>query len=342
METTKREISGLTAAIPTDLSGIAVLLIVFSGLVFGYPDAFPLARAAVGMIVVLFVPGYLLLAVLYPSRQPAVASDDPIRSAKTTTARLAHGRPPSWGERFVLSFGLIIAIVPLLGLLVTPVTGSLSPQSVFYALNVFVLVGVCVAFVRRRLLPADERLQLPSRPILDSLGTLFDRTGSRLLPVLLILTVAVALVTIGFVVLSPSNGEAYTSASLLTENAEGELVASGYPSTLQAGSDEKMTLRVVNHEGVETTYTAVAVLQRVDTSGESLSITEKERLLTTQETVAHGQTWTEPHTITPTMTGENLRVQYHVYRGEPPETLDRESSYRTLSLWVSVEPDGRL
>ncbi|MCU4719599.1 DUF1616 domain-containing protein [Halapricum hydrolyticum] len=331
---TTKGIGGITAAIPTDLVGITVLLIVFDGLVFGYPAAVPPLRAVVGLVVVLFVPGYLLLAVLFPRRQSTVDGNDPIESATPTVHRLAHGGRPSWSERLVLSFGLSVAIVPILGLLVTPFTGSLSSQSVFLGLNAFVFAGTVAAVTRRGVVPADERLQLPSWAVRDSLGTIFDRDGNRLLSVVLVLAVVVALASIGLAVTFPASGETYTSTTLLTENDEGELVASGYPSTLDAGASEQLTLRVENYEGVETTYTAVVSLQRVDASGD---VSETERVLQEQETVLPGQTWTEPHAITPTMTGENLRLQYHVYRGEPPQNVDEDTAYRTLSLWITVD-----
>ncbi|QSG16043.1 DUF1616 domain-containing protein [Halapricum desulfuricans] len=332
-ENTTRGIGGITAAIPTDLVGIAILLIVFDGLVFGYPAAVPPLRAVVGLAVVLFVPGYLFLAVLFPRRQSTVDGTGPVESATPAVQRLAHGGRPSWSERFVLSFGLSVAIVPILGLLVTPFTGSLSPQSVFHGLNAFVFVGTVAAVARRSVLPANERLQLPSRSVRDSLGTMFGRDQSGLLSVVFVLAVVVALASIGFAVTFPASGEAYTSTTLLTENGEGELVASGYPSTLDAGASEQLTLRVENHEGVETTYTAIVSLQRVDASG---AVGETERILEEQETVQPGQTWTEPHTIAPTMIGEDLRLQYLIYRGEPPQDVNEETAYRTLSLWVTV------
>lgn len=331
---TTRGIDGIAAVIPLDIVGITVLLVVFDGLVFGYPATVPPLRAVVGLVVVLFVPGYLLLAVLFPRRQSTTDGTSSIEAATPTVHRLVHGGRPSWGERFVLSFGLSVATVPILGLLVTPITGSLSPQSVFFGLNAFIFAGMVAAVGRRSVVPTNERLRLPSQSVRESLGTMFGRDDSRLLSVALVLAVFVALASVGFVVTFPASGEAYTSTTLLTENDDGELVASGYPSTLDAGASEQLTLRVENHEGVETTYTAVVSLQRVDASGD---VSETERVLQERETVQPGQTWTEAHTITPTMTGENLRLQYHIYRGEPPQNVDEDSAYRTLSLWVTVD-----
>jgi len=39
------------------------------------------------------------------------------------------------------------------------------------------------------------------------------------------------------------------------------------------------------------------------------------------------------------MTGENLRVQYLLYRGDPPAEPTQENAYRSLHLWVDVFED---
>jgi uncharacterized membrane protein len=312
------------------------LIALVDGFVFGYSTATPTARAAVGLFVVLFVPGYLLLAVLFPGRHAAVSGDGPVTSARSTPRRLAEGGTPTWTERLLLSFGVSLAIVPLLGLLVAPLSGSLSTRSVVVALNVFVGAGLVVALIRRNLAPADERLRVPVRAAMASLGRAFSGKGNadRVLTVVFVVGMVAAVGTLGFVVLSPAQGEAYTGVSLLTENEDGELLASGYPDTV--GDGETLTLRIENDEGVETTYTAVAVLQRVEGSGASVDVTERERLFEREVTLSPGASWTTQHAPQPEMSGTDLRLRYFVYRGEAPENANADSAYRTLSLWVST------
>lgn len=337
-----QRIRGIDATFPADIAVAAFLMIVLDGLVLQRPTALPLVRAVLGLAVVLFVPGYLLLAVLYPRRSPLPTATDPVRSGRTTPQRLAHGGRPSWRERIVLAFGLSLAIVPVSGLVIAPLTGSFSTWSVLLGLNAFVVLGACLALLRRNMVPAEERLTVPVDAVRTAVGNAVGRGGypDRILAVLLLCTVAAAVVTTGFVLVSPSDGEAYTSASLLTENEAGELVASGYPATLEAGSPAPLTLRVENHEGSETTYTAVAALQRVDRSGASPSVTDAETVYREQATVAGGEAWTAQHSLTPTMTGEDLRLRYYVYRGEAPDDPSEETAYRTVSLWVTVESSG--
>jgi uncharacterized membrane protein len=337
-----QQIRGIDATIPADIAGTVLLLVVLDGLVLQRPTAVPLIRAAIGLVVVLFVPGYLAVAALYPRRYSPVDQSGPVRSAGTTGDRLVHGGRPSWWERIALAVGLSLAFVPLSGLVVAPLTGSFSTWSVLLGLNGFVLLGACVALLRRNMVPADERLRIPIREAAGRLASLIDRDSypDRILGVVLVCTLGIAAVTTGFVLLAPADGETYTTASLLTETADGDLEASGYPETLVRGNSEPLTLRVENHEGTDTAYTAVAVLQRVDRSGESLSVTESERVFREHATVEAGETWTARHGVTLTMTGENLRLRYYLYRGEPPANPDKASAYRTLSLWLTVESDG--
>lgn len=337
-----QRIRGIDATIPGDIAAAVLSIVVLDGLVLQRPTAIPLVRAVLGLAVVLFVPGYLLLAVLYPRRSVPVDRSGPVLSGRTARNRLVHGGTPSWRERVVLAFGLSLALVPLSGLILAPLTGSFSTWSVLLGLNALVILGACLALLRRNLVPADERLQVPIREAGATLAAAVDRDRSsdRVLAILLVCTVAAAVVTMGVVLLAPADGESYTSASLLTESESGNLVASGYPTTFQQGDPEPLVLRVENSEGTQTTYTAVAALQRVDTAGESPSVTESERVYREQATVDAGETWTARHTVTPTMGGEDLRLRYYIYRGEPPADLDEETAYRTLSLWTTAEAAG--
>src|SRR2546425_11716956 len=94
------------------------------------------------ILLVLFVPGYVLVAAIFPgSLAPGNAELD-------------------WIERIALSFGLSIAVVPLLGLVLnfTPFGIRFAP---IVALIAVFTVGVgYVAYWRRMRLPPESRLSL--------------------------------------------------------------------------------------------------------------------------------------------------------------------------------------
>ncbi len=94
-------------------------------------------RIILGLPLVLFLPGYSLIAALFPRKDDL----DGI-------------------ERIALSFGLSIAVVPLLGLALnyTPFGIRLSP--VFTLLSVFTISLAISAYVRSSMIPEEDRFSV--------------------------------------------------------------------------------------------------------------------------------------------------------------------------------------
>lgn len=332
--------------IPSDVVVVVALFVLLDAVSVWGSSGVTAVRALVGLPALLFVPGYLLVAILFPRRE--LTEDPPDAQRQSNEARRTVGMPIrartiGWRERIALSFGMSVALVPLLGFVVAPVAGSLAFEPVLLGLTAYVLVGAVTAVVRRNHVPEDDRLRVPFRRWRASLRSSFGGRPTRtdtLLGALLIGSAIVAVSVTGFALLAPQEAEAYTSTALLTEDGDGELVASGYPSELAVGSDAELVLQVGNHEGVETTYTVVAELQRVETGGDSTTVLERDRLLEDRETVDAGDTWLLEHTVNPSMAGSDLRLTYYVFRGEPPANPDAEGAYRTAYIWVDVIRPG--
>lgn len=323
------DIESIDFGVPADVVAAVLALGAFDLLLIGPSGGQPLLRALLGIVVVLFVPGYLLVAILFP-----------VREAAGTETGLSFGdRTITWTERLGLAVATSLALLPLLGLAVVPLTGSLSEQSVLAGLHAVVLLGAVGAIHRRHRLPESKRFRVPFRAWARSLtrGLGGESRRGRVLSALLVVGLVGAVLTMGIALLSPAQAEQYTGVTLLTETDSGELVASEYPATLTDGEGHPMVLRVENNEGAATTYSVVVELQRMDTVGDATTITEERRLLDASETVPAGETWRFDHTVAPTMTGEDLRVTYHVYRGDPPAEPSVENDYRTVYFWTTVE-----
>lgn len=321
--------------VPGDSVAAVLLVLAVTALAEAGPEGLALLRAAIGLPVLLLVPGFAFATAVFPGRH---VSD--VRAAVAGSQREGAGRRQSitWRERVALSFGLSVTLVPLLGVVVIWHVGTLSQDAVLLALNVFVLLAAVASAVRRNGLPADERFRVPYRRWLAGARARATAGESALgvaLTVLLVLSVVAAVGTMGVALLSPQNGEAYTSATLLTERPNGELVATGYPTEFTHGDGEPLVLQVENREGVQTSYAVVVELQRLSADG-SATVTDEQTLLRRQATVRPGETWTAPHTVAPTMTGTDLRLTYYLYRGEPPRDPSEETAYRTLFHWISV------
>ena len=94
-------------------------------------------RIPLGLLMVLFVPGYTLIAALFPKMKDL----DGI-------------------ERVALSFGLSIAVVPLIGLGLNYTPWGIRLTPVVVSLALFTLAMAAAAHWRRLSLPSEDRLAL--------------------------------------------------------------------------------------------------------------------------------------------------------------------------------------
>ena len=91
-------------------------------------------RVALGLLLVLFLLGYSLIAALFPGK----ADLDGI-------------------ERIALSFGLSIAVVPLLGLALNYTPFGIRLVPILIVLSIFTVSLAVIAYVRRCWLPEEDR-----------------------------------------------------------------------------------------------------------------------------------------------------------------------------------------
>ena len=314
---------------PADLALIVVWLavsIVVSYLPLLNQTLLPVVFA---LPVVLFIPGYCLIAALFPKNDDIGLS-----------------------ERIALSFGLSIAIIAIvaLGLYFTQAGIQLSPT----LLSVSLLTSgmVLVAYYRRAILPLEERFQMPFSDIRSTIHDgLFppdsDRTD-RLLSVVLVLVIIVALTTTIYVIASPKESEHFSEFFILGENK----MATDYPSRVIVGQDYPMFIGVGNHEYRNMSYTIEtwASLTEFNNVTNSTTILAMDPLDQQSLTLAHNETMTIPYTLSLDKTGYN-RVEFLLFNETVPGPevtgSDRiNASYRDLYLNVNVkeaeyqEPSG--
>jgi uncharacterized membrane protein len=327
-------LSGHRLALPGDL--IAVLAVVgvavASMLVPGLRET-PL-RVIFGVPLVLFLPGYVFIAALFPGT--GAASDQ-----AGATQWLDNGI--SGIERLVLSIGLSVVIVPLLGLLIHFSPWGLVLEPVIISIVMFIFAWTAIAAARRFQRPPDERFSVPVRDWIRAARPDGDQTmGTRLLNVVLVVSVLVAVGSVGYAVAVPEQGDDFTEFYAVTENETGELVTANFSSTVPVGESEPVTLAVDNHEHEPTAYSVVVQLQRVTTgdvnSDQPVTVQEREPLdrLQTGE-LAADERWTETYQFTPTTAGDQLRLVFLLYPDDPPANPTLDNAYRSMYVWVTVE-----
>jgi len=322
--------------LPADLAAVILLtaLTVVAVVTPGLRET-PL-RIIFGLPFVLFLPGYALVAALFPEagEPPAERTEPAPESSAASEATGIDGI-----ERVALSFGLSIAVVPLLGLILnfTPFGIRLTP--ILIAVSGFTLALTAVAAHRRRQLPSDERFRLPYQEWLRTTRDEFTNPDSRLdsvLNVFLVLSILLAVGSVTFAVTVPNQGEAFTEHYLLTEQDNGTLVADDYPTEYTVGESRPIIVGIGNHEHQDLTYSVVVELQDVQIQNNTTTVLSETELQRFQAQVNAGETRHQRLNITPTEPGTRLRLAFLLYTAEPPANPTVENAYRETHLWVNV------
>jgi len=290
-------------------------------------------KTLVGLPLLLFVPGYVVLAALFPRNLSAAHPD----AADRLFATVSDGclRPL---ERVSLSFGVSVALLPPLGLFVSWTGVGFRPGAVMATVTTVLLFGTTVAVARRFLVPESERFTVsPTAWVSRQSAALRDRsTASRVATVALVVVALAATSTLAYGLVAPGGGDAYTNVGLFTENESGALVTSGYPTTLATDESGDVVVVVENHEHRRVDYTLVVELQRVSRTDGSVTVRESVELDRARASVAPGERWRSDQTIRPELTGDDLRVAYMVYHGDPPADPGVESANESVYLSIDV------
>nr|WP_321498030.1 DUF1616 domain-containing protein [uncultured Methanolobus sp.] len=255
-------------------------------------------RTVLGLPMVLFLPGYALIAALFPGKDDL----DGI-------------------ERVALSFGLSIAVVPLigLGLNYTPWGIRLVPILVF--LTNFTILMSIVAVYRREAL-GSEAFSVPFREMYRSVvAEISEKPESRLdriLTIILVISILASVMTLVYVVVTPKQGEKFTEFYILGP----QRMADNYKTQLELGESVDVIIGIVNHEYSVVNYSIVIQLnnETIDTPSSLNHIA-----------LAHNVTWEKPVSFVPGVTGEDMKLQYLLYRDD-----NMTEPYRDLHLWINV------
>jgi uncharacterized membrane protein len=277
-------------------------------------------RAILGLPLLFVLPGYAVVSALFPARPGS-------------TAR----RSPGLGTRVALSVGTSVAVVIPTAFVLASVGLSLSTVTVVGALGSLSLAGFAVTWWRRLHLSAEHRFQLPYRRWVRTVRDgLFDQNSPADVAINIALVVAVLLgvSALGSALVVPAGSTPFSSLSVVSESGQGEPVAGNYSTDLVEGSQEEFLLAVENHEHEATEYTVVAQLQRVDSA--SGTVTDRVRLGADSNTVPEGGTWNPRLAVTPSLSGDDLRIAFFLYADGTPERIERQTATEHVYLWVDV------
>ncbi|MDO5837020.1 MAG: DUF1616 domain-containing protein, partial [Methanobacterium sp.] len=250
-------------------------------------------RTILGILLVLFIPGYTLIAALFPK----------------------------WGdldgiERGALSFGLSIAVTPLIGLALNYTPWGIRLDPILISLTMFTLAMCLIAFWRRSRLPEEERYFVPFGEFYKDIRNSFQAESGteRILSIILIISIILAISTTAYIIVKPKEGEKFTEFYILGPDGK----ASNYPTNLTTGQNGSLTMGVVNHEYATTDYLLLVKVNSSILYNQTLTLTS-------------GQKVEVPFSFTAGTPGQK-KMEFLLYK-----LPDKENAYRSLHLWLDMK-----
>lgn len=262
--------------VPLDLLIILIWIVMTVIFVITQSLENSLIRTILGIPMVLFIPGYVLVSVLF------LKMDD------LGTVR-----------RIALSFGLSIVIIPLFGLILN-FTFGLTLIPIIITLCIYDIVLVLASKYRREKLPENDRFSVKFGEIYDLIGIseLRPKGGiDFILTIILLCTTILAIGMIYYVIMTPRIGETFTEFYVL--NADDK--ANNYTTNMKLGSSSDLLIYVSNHEHKTVNYTI-----QVDIDKKVL-IYEKLKL-------NNNDIWKRNMTFVPDKDSDNMRLEFLLFK----------------------------
>ncbi|KKH16887.1 DUF1616 domain-containing protein [Methanosarcina mazei] len=283
---------------PSDLLLVAGLVILTDIIVLIPVLNESFIRIVLGLLLVLFLPGYALVALLFPAKNGLEGV-----------------------ERAALSIGMSVAIVPLTGLALDNTSFGIREMPLLASLSVFIILACAGAYIRRKQLPENKAFEVSFKKsassIVEVLGKPESSTEKTLRAFLAISLLTLAGAT-AYVSIFPHQHDPFTEFYIL--GPEGK--ADNYTMEYVQGKSETVIIGIANHEHRTVNYTLDVRLEN-----KSLALPENLKHIQLED----NKTLEEPLEITPSIRGKDLELQFLLFN----ET-EKEIPYEDLRLWIDV------
>ena len=339
--------------LPPDLAAVVVATLLVVVAAFAPVIRETPLRVPVGIVFVLFVPGYALIAALFPERnRVAIAdadggdADDSITGGHTRI--LGAGTDIDGVDRLSLSVLASVILVSAVGVGIHYTPWPIQAGPVVAVVAVVTLLLAWIATRRRRALAPSVAFTVPVQRWRSTVRRAVRRPDSRadiVLTGLLVLAVGIALASVGFAAVGPGFGGADKAdghSALLLEH-DGDLLTNE-SAVLEADNATTVTVGVENNEGRAVDYTVVAVAQQLEGDGESVSIANETELDRRGAEVDDGETQRleyelESAAVTDAA-NDDTRVVWLLYSDEVPDDASTETAEAYVTLSLSDETNG--
>ena len=184
-------------------------------------------RVILGLPFLLFIPGYLLILVLFPAKK-RIQGIDLI-------------------ERLALSIGLSIAIVPLIGLGLNYSPWGIFELPVFFSILLTIYLLGILGWYRWQKTPTQDRFIFTLNLRFPHSETKLDKALTLILTLSIILSVSILV----YLIATPRIGERFTEFYLLGPDD----TADSYPDDLTTNENATVIIGIANHEYKPIMYT---------------------------------------------------------------------------------------
>ena len=198
---------------------VAITLLLFPAAAF----TSGVLRIILGLPLVLFIPGYILLSALFPGRGSL-----------------------SGIQRITFSIGLSIAVAIIIGIILNFTPWGISLYPILISATIFVVVIASVALYRS--LKSYEEFSIT---VNINLSRWRETAGlDKILSLSLVVAVLIALGSIGYVIAVPKHEQLFTEFYILSLDGKAE----NYPRQAVLGEPVEIIIGIVNHEDIVISY----------------------------------------------------------------------------------------
>jgi uncharacterized membrane protein len=280
-----------------DLYIVVILTLLGVASIYLPPINGSVIRLVFALALALFIPGYSLIAALFPEKKSLGSI-----------------------ERVILSFTMSIIVVPLIGFGLSFVSWGIRLDPIMICVFVFTIVCSLIAYIRRLRLPVEERYCVDFAGAFAEAKDIFKDKSSldNGITLLVIVATVVSLCAIGYMIFTPKIGEQYTQFYILDSNGS----ADDYPREFSIGEQKPVIVSISNHEQRDVNYSLIIMLSDNST---------RSQLYSEQVIVDNNQTWRRLLDIKPDRPGTGMKLDFLLYADG-----NMTAPYQECWLWINV------
>jgi len=337
-----------------DIFGILFLTFIFVFIILFFPDL-SLIRILFGIPFLIFFPGYVLTAFLFPRKRKEnppniekreyhakkvsniskrIDARDENVNVKDVEERGTINKNIDGPIRIALSVALSLGIVPVIGFILNELYTvnekifGLRSMSILLSIFFFINFFGSLSLIRRMRIPKHERFGIKIRIGPFSDGTRTDKFITSILVIMILISAGVGLYLYKY----HHENEKYTEFFILGP----EKTIADFPTMFNINEEKRIFLGINNHEYSKQNYTLFVFLDKRNGSLEQIDkltglVLKRQVVYTTNIEVDHNQRYLEKFTFSIPHPGLFF-VYFELYK--------EKHLYRSLKLRTQVFEEG--